>query len=164
MTAAISEPTTHGADCACTRCVGFQPGNTLAARSGFWASPLLRDDDRAEVEEIADTVRAALPIYEAGFELAVEQLAVRLWRQRRAYADLSAHGVLRDGRPAPVLADLSKVENAIQRDLDALGLTPLSRARLGLDLARTEDSIQSLIEQGRAIMERREHELEPTGG
>jgi hypothetical protein len=101
----------------------------------------MRESDRAEVDELRGLVREALPLYEPSFEIAIEQLALKLWRQRRAYADLAAHGLTRGGSPAPLLADLSKVENAIQRDLDALGLTPLARARLGVDLSRIEPSI-----------------------
>jgi hypothetical protein len=94
-----------------------EPGNTLNLRSGFWATPTLREDDRNEVEEIAASIRELMPIWKAEFEIAVEQLACRIWRQRRAYRDLSEHGVVRDGQPASVLRDLSKLESAISRDL-----------------------------------------------
>jgi hypothetical protein len=113
-------------------------GNTLAVRSGFWASPLLRDHDRAEVEEIAASIRELMPIQRPEFEPAIEQLACRIWRQRRAYRDLSEHGVIRDGQPASVLGHLSKLEAAIARDLDSFGLTPRAAVALGLDLIRGE--------------------------
>jgi hypothetical protein len=113
----------------------FEPANLAALKSGFWASPTLRADDRGEVEEIAASIRERMPCYSPAFEPAIEQLACRIWRQRRAYADLSEHGVVRDGKPAPVLVDLSKLENAIARDLSELGMTPASRMRMGLDVA-----------------------------
>ena len=70
---------------------------------------------------------------------------MKLWRQRRAYRDLSVYGLIREGgKPAPLLAELAKVENAIQRDLVELGLTPRSSAALGLDLARGERELSVL--------------------
>jgi hypothetical protein len=90
----------------------FETRNTLGVRSGFWINPMLRPDDRAEVEEIAASIRPLLPVYRLEFELAVEQLACRIWRQRRAYRDLSERGVVRNGEPAPVLGHLAKLEGA----------------------------------------------------
>jgi hypothetical protein len=100
------------------------PENLLAVRSGFWIDPLLREEHRREVEEIGERVWALLPFKRLEFAPAVGQLALRLWRQRRAYRDLSEYGIVRDGVPAPLLVDLGKLENAIQRDLVELGLTP----------------------------------------
>lgn len=140
-TGELLKPGAHG------RYLPFEVGNRAAAKHGFWSDPSLRDDDRAEVAEIAVSIVDALPDYQGQFGFAVEQLALKVWRQRRAYRDLSEHGVLRDGKPAPVLVDLSKLENAIARDLDALGLTPTSRARLGLDIARTGDVLAEYLEQ-----------------
>jgi hypothetical protein len=128
----------------------FEPGNTAAVRSGFWASPTLRPDDRAEVEEIAASLREVMPLYLAAFEPVLEQLACRLWRQRRAYGDLSEHGILRaDGKPAPILIDLSKLERQIARDLADLGMTPRAAAALGVDVATTRRTL-SLLEYWRA--------------
>jgi hypothetical protein len=125
------------------------PGNTLAVKSGFWASPMLREPDRAEIAEISASIRERMPCYSPAFEPAIEQLSMRLWRQRRAYADLSEHGIVREGKPAPVLVDLSKLENAIARDLAELGMTPRSAAALGVDVATTQRTL-SLIEYWRA--------------
>jgi len=115
----------------------FEAGNTAAVKSGFWASPMLRETDRAEVAEIEASIWDLMPVRSPTFALAVEQLACRVWRQRRAYSDLAEHGILRDAQPAPILSDLSKLERAIGRDLVELGLTPRSAAALGLDLAAT---------------------------
>jgi hypothetical protein len=116
----------------------FEPGNVAAFRHGMRASPLLREDDRAEVVELMDGIRPLLPVYRPEFEILLEQLACRIWRQRRGYADLSAHGVIREGEPASVLGHLAKVESQIVKDLDALGLTPRSMISMGLDLIRGE--------------------------
>lgn len=122
-----------------------EPGNLLAVKSGFWIDPLLRDEHRAELEKIGEQIWSLLPFKGVEFAPAVAQLALRLWRQRRAYRDLSEHGLVReDGRPAPLLVELAKIENAIQRDLVELGLTPRSAASLGLDLARGERELSVL--------------------
>jgi hypothetical protein len=144
---------THGIGCGCTRCSGFPNGNTAAVRSGFWASPLLRPDDQAEVAEIAASVRELLPVHSPGFEPAIEQLACRIWRQRRAYADLADKGVVRDGQPAPILADLAKLERAIARDLDAFGLTPRAAVALGVDVLRGQAGRLTVTRLARLVEE-----------
>ena len=116
----------------------FRHGHTASVHSGFWMNPMLRPDDRAEVEEIKSELRPLLPIYREEFEVAIEQLACRLWRQRRAYKDLSEHGIVRNGEPAPVLGHLAKLESAISKDLDRFGLNPRAAVALGLDLIRCE--------------------------
>jgi len=116
----------------------FEPRNTAAVKSGFWASPLLREDDRVEVAEIEASLRELMPAYASAFEPMVEQVACRIWRQRRGYADLSENGLVRDGQPAPLLVDLAKLERQIARDLVELGMTPRSAAALGVDVAAAQ--------------------------
>lgn len=146
--AAVSTDTIvqHGPDCECPRCRGTQPGNLLAASHGFYIDPTLRDEHREELEEIAATVWELLPVKRSEFGLAVGQVAAKLWRQRRALRDLFEHGLVREGgKPAPLLVEVAKVENAIHRDLVELGLTPRSAAALGVDLVRGEREL-SVIE------------------
>jgi hypothetical protein len=126
-----------------------EPGNTLAGKSMFWASPMLRDEDRAEVAEIAESLRGLCPLYSPAFEPYIEQVSCRIWRQRRGYRDLSENGVDRDGQPAPLLVDLAKLERQIARDLAELGMTPRSAAALGVDVAMTQRTL-SLIDYWRA--------------
>jgi hypothetical protein len=126
-----------------------EDGNTLAVKHGFWASPMLRQDDRAEVEEIAGSIRELMPLQSPAFEPMLEQLACRIWRQRRGYADLAEHGLVRDGQPAPILVDLSKLERQIARDLAELGMTPQSAAALGVDVVATQRAL-SIVEYYRA--------------
>ncbi len=143
----------------------FQKENVAGMRSGFWATPTMREADRVEVEEIAAAVRDLCPLYVAAFELAVEQLACRLWRQRRAYADLSERGVVRDGLPAPVLAGLARLESQISKDLEGLGLTPRSAAALGVDVAVAQRTL-SLVEywRGRELEDDGDEDGEGEGG
>jgi hypothetical protein len=134
----------HGGPARGYKWADAEPGNLLALKSGFWIDPNLREEHRVELEEIGGQIWSLLPFRRPEFALAVAQLALRLWRQRRGYRDLTEHGLVRDGRPAPLLAELAKVENAIQRDLVELGLTPRSAAALGLDLARGERELSVL--------------------
>jgi len=85
-----------------------EPGNLLAEKSGFWIDPHLREEHQAELEEIEAAVRASLPYPTEPFALALSQLTVRLWRQRRAYRDLDEHGLIRDGKLAPILDHLGR--------------------------------------------------------
>lgn len=124
-----------------------EPGNLLAVKSGFWIDPLLREEHRAELEEIGEQIWSLLSFKRPEFAPAVGQLASRLWRQRRAYRDLSKYGIVRDGKPAPLLAELAKVENAIQRDLVELGLTPRSAAALGVDLVAAQRIGSGIVER-----------------
>jgi hypothetical protein len=99
----------------------FAPGHTLSTKSGFWASPMLREPDRQEVAEIAASIAGLMPVFRPTFSLPEEQLACKIWRARRAYQDLSEHGLIREeGKPAPVLAHLATLENSIARDVEAL--------------------------------------------
>ena len=127
--------------------VDADQGNLLAVKSGFWIDPLLREEHRAELDEIGTQIWSLLPFKRSEFAPAVGQLALRLWRQRRAYRDLSEHGILREGKPAPLLVELAKVENAIQRDLVELGLTPRSAAALGCDLVAAQRIGSGLVER-----------------
>jgi hypothetical protein len=121
----------------------FENGHTLSMRSGFWVDPQLRDEHRAELAEIEAALIESLPYPAEPFALAVNQLSVRLWRQRRAYRDLDEHGLLRDGKPAPILDHLAKLENRIMADLEALGLTPRSASEL-IERARSADPFAEL--------------------
>jgi hypothetical protein len=132
----------HGPECECQRCRSFARENLAAAKHLFFADPTLRDDTRAELDEIEAVIVEQLP-YDGPFGLAVSQLAVRLWRQRRAYRDLDEHGLIRDGKPAPILDHLTRLENAIMRDLEALGLTPRSASEL-IERARQADPFAGL--------------------
>jgi hypothetical protein len=81
----------------------FQSGHTLSVRSGFWATPTLRPDDRAEVEEIEAATWELLPVKRPEFKPAVELFSRRIWRLRRAYRGLSENGIVCEGQPASVL-------------------------------------------------------------
>lgn len=131
----------HGGPARGYKWADAEPGNLLAAKSGFWIDPTRRDEHRAELEAIVGVLVEHLPYDPEPFALAIDQLALRLWRQRRAYADLDERGLLRGGKPAPILDHLARLENAIMRDLEALGLTPRSAQEM---IERTRDPFAAL--------------------
>ena len=138
----------HGGPARGYKWADAEPCNLLAVTHGFHIDPTLRAEHRAELDEIGATVWDLLPVKRPEFRLAVEQLSVKLWRQRRAYRDLSEHGLIREGgKPAPLLTEVAKVENAIQRDLVELGLTPRSAAALGVDLVAAQRIGRGLVER-----------------
>jgi hypothetical protein len=63
----------------------FEEGNTASLRHGLYASRFQLLEGEKEIEEIADAVRAALPIYASAFEVGIQLLAGRIWRLKRGY-------------------------------------------------------------------------------
>lgn len=116
----------------------FQRGNRVAARSGFYVREL-SPSEHGDVQEIADAVRDLCPVEADELEPLIQGLAGKLWRRKRAYADLIDNGIVRGSNrlPAPILRDLETLENSIRRDLQALGLTVESAAAIGVNLARS---------------------------
>jgi hypothetical protein len=111
-------------------------GNRLAERHAFH-STVLTPVEHEEPTEIADALRELSPLDTDALEPLVQLIAGQLWRRRRAYADLEAHGVVRArGKAAPILRDLETLERSILDGLKALSLTPQAAASLGLTLAR----------------------------
>ena len=81
-------------------------------------------------------------------EAAVEVAALALARVRRVTAWLDAFGYLdeRTGDVKPAARYLEQATRTAERLLAALGMTPTSRARLGLDLARQVDLARIMSE------------------
>ncbi|MFL5960122.1 MAG: hypothetical protein ACJ75G_07670 [Gaiellaceae bacterium] len=90
--------------------------------------------DEEGIAETADLLREIVPTYASAFEVAIQLLAARLWRLRRAYEFVAAtpEGEL----PRNFGEKLNSLELLINRTLAALGLTPASAAELGVNLAR----------------------------
>ena len=116
----------------------FEPGNQAATKHGFHSKP--RPDDLAELEQLRDAYRAALGArYHDALEPAVDLAASMSWRLRRAYSDLSQHGLVREGgSPAPLLKHISSTERSLVALLDRLALTSVSEADLGLTLVQVD--------------------------
>lgn len=156
----------HGPECACARCRGFEPGNEhgvetratpgndLAVRHGAYAT--LRLGPRAA--EIADELRADVPLYRPADEVALLLLATTLARIEAAEKVLLAIDERLGGtaggsyvgmsEAAELLAQVQRLRqdqrgwlNSALRILNDLGLTPTARARLGLDVAQTRRTV-----------------------
>jgi hypothetical protein len=125
----------HGADCACTRCVGFTPETPREIRArGGEAHVVHGAYSSRRVGELAarylERLKAEAP---TGGELAdafaFEHLANLRARIDLAHAYLDEHGITDgDGNPRPLLRDLATWENAERRMLAELGMTAVSRA------------------------------------
>ena len=124
-------------------------GNALARRHGGYAA-IARERLEEKVLEVADALGSDLPLRDAaGGVPRADAVAVRLLSESLCRLDdVSAH--LRDfglfdqatGEPRPAL-DLERRLRAETLDLaESLGLTPRSRAKLGLDLQRGFDLAQ----------------------
>jgi len=131
---------------------GASSGNTLAVRHGGYAT-IARGRLEEKQRDVFDALSADAPLRDARDELPrhdgaqVALLAEVLCRLDDVNAYLAARGYL-DGkgnvRPAAELAGRMRREAADY--LDALGMTPKSRAKLGLDLARTTDLATAMSE------------------
>ena len=141
--------------CECPRCIGFQPGHKYGELGG--RPPVHGAMSRTHViakaqrtAELADAIRSVVPVYDPADEFTVQALAVLLVRIERAEAalaeveaeaDESGEGpaaVYRGGKAwvENLRRDLRSWLSVAERYLSALGMSPGSRARLGLDIAR----------------------------
>lgn len=90
--------------------------------------------------ELAEDLRSIVPLGTEADSAAIAILGMTLARIERASEWLDEHGLLDEGgEPRPVLKVLSAWENTACRLLHALGCTPLSRASLGLDVAKISE-------------------------
>lgn len=135
----------HPDGCECQRCAGFQPGNDRALVHGARASV---ERLLPEAEELADQLVPLVPAYAESDRPAVLLLALTLRRIARAEAHLTAREEAEGETPENVLplqANVRQWTNVAGRLLDALGMTPTARARLGLDLARGASVLEEYV-------------------
>lgn len=133
----------------------FETGNEVSKRHGFFASPTLREEDRAELEDIERLLWSVIPAATERDGPTIAACAELVWRLRRGYADLHEHGLLRDGTPAAVLRHIETAERTFLRFAVQLGLTPRSRAELGLDLVQAKGAAAAAY-----LTEKRAHEAD----
>jgi hypothetical protein len=144
--------------------VGQRP--PLEVRHGAYST--LRLAPRAR--ELADEIRNVVPAFSPADEPMVRLLALTLARVEMATRALEVIDERAEGNEVTVyLGDSAESLRRLREDsrgwintarriANDLGMTPTSRAKLGLDLARTETELVDLIEEGRKIRERREAE------
>ena len=151
-------PSKHDSNCRCPRCRGFEPGNTYGQGRlpvhGAYTNSLVKIGPL--VEERASEIRDLLPVYHPVDEAALRALSIVLIRVERAEAALEQleHEIEDEGRGALAMYgeelrlngrvvrvdglkdDLARWLRVAEKYFSALGMTPGSRARLGLDIAR----------------------------
>ena len=129
-----------------------QPGNTASLRHGAYAV-IARGRLEAKQREIFDALSDDAPLRDQDGDLPrhdgaiVALLSSALIRLESINSYLRDHGILdAKGEPRAVL----EVEGRIRREaadlLDALGMTPRSRAKLGVDIARSVDLSTAMSE------------------
>ena len=134
----------------------WKPGDAPALKHGLRSSrPLSIEHVSAEVGEIMTALAASAPVRDGdgnlpiADEAAVEVAARALHRSRRAHAWADDTGRFdeRTGDPKPITRYERECDRDLKEALDALGMTPRSRAALGLDVARTVQAASSFAEQ-----------------
>lgn len=110
----------------------FENGNRAAEKHGVYLKKF-EPEERQEIEEIAESLREAVPLYSPSFEPTLRMCAARIWRWRRAYRYLSERG---EDASRGLLRDLNTLERSLQRDFDSLGVSPRAAAELGVSLTR----------------------------
>lgn len=146
------------------------PGNQLARRHGAYAQIAAERVD-AKVLRVFEALSEDVPLKEEGRLPAADGVAVRLLAEVLVRLDdvsayLTRYGLFDEKTKQPRAA--LDVEGRLRREAadhaDALGMTPRSRARLGLDLQRTVDLATAMshpdAEVARALL-RRMGALEP---
>lgn len=139
----------------------FTEGNTVAARHGAYSDALVRPRAR----EVADRMAAAgeLPPYllsDPSYRQAVTSYTTTLARIEAVEEWLEGHAV--DGRPVEVDDEgavrgaailLDRLRNRAMKEREQLGLTPLSRAKLGKDIAAARVDVAAWLAEQRAAAE-----------
>ncbi len=126
-----------------------EKGNARAVKHGLGATVTLAPQAEAIREVLAAQapVRAhdgSLPVYD---EAIVMQAARVMARVQSASEYVEEHGLFDlEGDLRPVVSELGRIERQLTELLDRLGMTPTSRAKLGLDLARTVDLATAMSE------------------
>jgi hypothetical protein len=124
----------------------FEVANLAARRHGAQVSSW-RLAPRAE--EIAAELAELVPASSPSDGPTVSLLATILCRLEIANAYVERNGLFdARGRPRPIVRLVSTWENSAGRLLDQLGMSPTSRARLGLDLTRARgEALRAHLEE-----------------
>jgi Phage terminase, small subunit len=138
------------------------PGNQRARRHGGYAAVAVARLD-AKVREVFDALALDAPLRDADDDLpAADAAMVRLaaealCRLEDVSAHVRDHGIIdAKGRVRPAVELEGRLRREAADYLESLGMSPRSRARLGLDVARGFDLAQAMAAD--AELERRERE------
>jgi hypothetical protein len=147
----------------------FEKGNTAGEKYGAYSNSL-EFGERAE--QIVEELRPTLPLYHPADEPALALLGATMTRVERATRAINEVDAAlgEKGLNAYLGANADRLDRLRQdlrgwigttvRLMQELGMTPASRARLGLDIALAERASERALDQlaveGRAIRDRRE--------
>jgi AcrR family transcriptional regulator len=132
----------------------FQPGHTLTLKHGAYSDRLVEPRALEIAHAMADAEELPDYLAQPRYRGAVLDLARSLAQRERLEAWLAEHATPGtplelaengDVRGAAVL--LERVERAIERHRDRLGLSPLAAARLGKDVAAQQVSLSQVWAQ-----------------
>lgn len=141
-------------------------GHRRSLIHGGHSELLLRDVER-EVRELMDALGEGVPVRDRDGGVppadvpAIERAARSLKRYRHLAGWLDLHGRITEKGEVKPAAELElKAERELASALDALGCSPRSRARLGLDVARAGrfDLAQHWAEQDDRVVDADAHE------
>lgn len=134
----------------CRRCRRFLPGNRLAATAPLTHGTRSPARLQAATDEAIGQIEVAIadgPGSERRYALARHSAAKALARLQLLEAFLDERGLLdAKGRPRPAAKLLNEAHGSFLRHLEALGLTPMSAAKLGVDLGRARNLAEALAE------------------
>jgi hypothetical protein len=111
---------------------------------GFRSEALVKDVE-PEVRELMDALAESAPVRDPDGSLpgadivAIEAAAraLKRWRSVSAWCDLHGRVDPKKHEVRPAARYELEGERALQRCLDSLGMSPMSRSKLGLNIART---------------------------
>lgn len=130
----------------------FEPGNQVAVRHGAFSK--LRLEPRAA--ELVDEIRDLVPARSDADDPTIGLLALTFAQVEAATLYVAEHGIVDErGEARSILRHLGTMINTAGRLCDRLGLTPTSRAQLGLDLTRARgEALDAYLAEKRAAEER----------
>jgi hypothetical protein len=124
----------------------------------------------AAVKRVYDAVAADAPVRSEGElprqdTIVVRQLAEALVRRERIRESELRHGIeAADGKLRGVVEYGLRLDNQITKLAIELGMTPRSRAALGVDITRVASTMADEVAAGQAAREARERELTTVDG
>jgi hypothetical protein len=141
----------------------WEPGATPNLKHGLRTQRPARLLLGESAMEIVDALEAQVPLKGPDgqvlpeFTAAVEAAALQLVLVKRTFGYLQTHG-FEDarGRLRPEVEGAERALNRFRRHLDSLGATPASYARLGFDVARTDEVMRDATARDAARMTDRE--------
>jgi hypothetical protein len=141
----------HGPGCGCVRCVGFAKGNAIGVRHGAYSRLALAP----RATEHADTIRSLVPAAADGDDYAIAGLALIAARLEAASVALERLdgddplGQYRDEVGERIRLDARAWLRVGLRYIEALGLTPSTRARLGIEVAQAQAARRDALDLSR---------------